>query len=312
MSVAVAVTTYNRLESLKRCIEAIRAQDRPPDEIIVVNDVSTDGTRQWLDTQPDVVAIHQPRNGGCATSFHTAFRAAYERGHDFAWAMDDDVFPEPDALSAILEAYDDLTARGVRVGALTAYQSQWDDGGAAGLPFRLPTSLGRALRYRYLSPELCIEKGKGEPQEIDLYTFVGTLFPRAAMAEVGFPRTDFYYYGEDTDYALRLAEAGYKAFMVPHSVVEHTGGGFRAPVLLPPRANWRYYYMYRNQLALVRMYRGRIGTVKALACVVRIMMGVGKRLYMEARRANFGACGMALLGVADAVIGRMGKRVAPG
>jgi len=311
-SVAAAVTTYNRLATLKRCIAAIRAQERAPDEIIVVDDLSTDGTRAWLDAQDGVTAIHQPENGGCANSFHTALKAAYERGHDFVWAMDDDVFAEPDALSAVLDAYRDLSARGVRVGALTAYQAQWDDGGGVWLPFRLPTSLGRALKYRYLSPELRVERGQGGPQEIDLYTFVGTLFAREAMAEVGFPRPEFYYYGEDTDYALRLAAAGFKAFMVPRSVVEHKGGGFRAPPLLPPGANWRYYYMYRNQLTLVRMYRDRIGTAKALACAVRILLGVGRRLYMESRRANFGACKMALLGVGDALLGRMGKRVAPG
>jgi hypothetical protein len=41
-------------------------------------------------------------------------------------------------------------------------------------------------------------------------------------------------------------------------------------------------------------------------------MGVGNRLWMESRRGNFGACRMALLGVADAMVGRMGKRIAPG
>ncbi len=312
MTVAAAVTTFNRLESLQRCIEAIRAQDRPPDEIIVVDDQSSDGTREWLDSQQGLVVVHQPENGGCANSFHTVLKIAYDRGHDFAWAMDDDVYPERSALRTVLEAYDELTRQGVKVGGLTAYQAQWDDGGVTWLPFRLPSSVARAFRYRYLSPEVGIERGKGEPKEIDLYAFIGTLFPRAAMAEVGFPRREFYYYGEDTDYALRLAERGFKSFIVPRSVVQHAGGGFRAPALLPVAANWRYYYMYRNQLALVRMYRRRLGTAKALACSLRILMGVGKRLMMESRRANFGACRFALLGVADGLTGRMGKRVAPG
>jgi GT2 family glycosyltransferase len=313
MKVAAAITTFNRLESVQRCIAAIRAQDRPPDEIIVVDDVSTDGTGEWLDAQPDVVAIHQPENGGCANSFQTVLQAVYDRGHDFAWTMDDDVYPDPDALRVILETYEDLTRKGVKVGGLAAYQVQWNpEGGPTWLPFRLPSTVSRAFRYRYLSPEIAAERGKGEPIEIDLYAFIGTLFPRQAMAEVGFPSRDFYYYGEDADYALRLAEAGYKSFLVPRSIVQHTGGGFNAPRTLPPKANWRYYYMYRNQLTLVRMYRRRIGGLRALACSLRILMGVGHRLWMESRRGNFGACRMALLGVADALVGRMGKRVAPG
>ena len=79
------------------------------------------------------------------------------------------------------------------------------------------------------------------------------------MAACGFPNQDFFYYGEDTDYAFRLAEQGFKSYIVPKCVVEHAGGGFMAPALLPVSANWRYYYMYRNQLTLVRMYGGRLG-----------------------------------------------------
>jgi rhamnopyranosyl-N-acetylglucosaminyl-diphospho-decaprenol beta-1,3/1,4-galactofuranosyltransferase len=312
MTVAAAVTTYNRLESLKRCIDSIRAQERRPDEIIVVNDVSTDGTKEWLDAQPDVIAIHQPENGGCAGSFHAVFKAAYERGHDYIWGMDDDVFPEPDSLRILLDTAEQLKASGTKLGALTAYQAHWDDGGTIWLPFRLPSTVARAFRYRYLSPEIAIERGKGEPQEIDLYAFISTLFTREAMAEAGFPRQDFYYYGEDTDLAMRLAEAGFKSYIVPRCVVEHTGGGFKAPELLPLSANWRYYYMYRNQLALVRMYSSRLGAAKAAACQARILMGVCKRLLLEARRGNFRACRLALRGVGDGFTGRMGKRVVPG
>jgi GT2 family glycosyltransferase len=312
MTVAAAVTTFNRLESLKRCIAAIRAQDRPVDQIIVVNDQSTDGTREWLDGQPDLVAIHQPGNFGCACSFRTVLEAAYQRGHEFAWAMDDDVFPEPASLRILLETAAELRAKGVRIGGLTAYQAQWDEGAVTWLPWRLPTTLAAAFRYRYLSPEIGIERGQGEPKEIDLYPFISTLFTREAMAECGFPNQDFFYYGEDTDYAFRLAERGFKSYIVPKCVVEHAGGGFMAPALLPVAANWRYYYMYRNQLTLVRMYGSRLGLLKRLACQVRILMGLGKRLLIESRRGNFGACKLALRGATDAFLHRMGKRVAPG
>jgi rhamnopyranosyl-N-acetylglucosaminyl-diphospho-decaprenol beta-1,3/1,4-galactofuranosyltransferase len=312
MTVAAAVTTFNRLESLQRVIAAIRAQDRPVDEIIVVNDLSTDGTREWLDSQADLVAIHQPGNFGCACSFHTVLKAAFDRGHDFAWAMDDDVFPEPGSLRILLETAAELRQRGIRLGGLTAYQAQWDEGGTTWLPWRLPTTLARAFRYRYLSPEVGIERGKGEPKEIDLYPFISTLFTREAMVACGFPNQDFFYYGEDTDYAFRLADHGFKSYIVPKCVVEHAGGGFMAPALLPVSANWRYYYMYRNQLTLVRMYGARLGPLKRLACEIRILMGLCKRLLMESRRGNFGACRLALRGATDAFLGRMGKRVAPG
>lgn len=312
VTVAAAVTTYNRLGSLKRCIEAIRAQDRPPDEIIVVNDCSTDATRDWLDRQPDIVVLHQPVNRGASASFHAVLKAACERGHDFAWTMDDDVFPAPDALRILLETAEELAGQGIRIGGLTAFQAEWDNGETTWLPWRLPSTIGRALKYRYVSPEISIRRGTGEPQEIDFYPFISTLFPREVLVTVGLPRSDFFYYGEDTDFTLRLADHGFKSYIVPRCVVRHEGNGFMSPVLLPIKANWRYYYMYRNQLALVRLHRTRLGWPKALACDLRILLGAAKRLMMEARRANFAGCRLTLLGLADGLTGRMGKRIEPG
>lgn len=312
MTVAAAVTTYNRLASLERCIETIRAQDRRPDEIIVVDDHSTDGTGEWLARQGDILVVHQPDNFGPASSFHAVLKTAYQRGHDYAWTMDDDVYAMPDALGILLETAEELKRGGVHLGGLTAYQTHWDDGGIAWLPFCLPSSIGRALRYRYLSPEVGVERGKGRPQEIDLCAFTSTLFTREATEAAGFPDPDFFYYGEDADYALRLAALGFKSYIVPRCIVEHAGAGFKAPAVLPPSSNWRYYYMYRNQLVLVRRYRARLGPARQWACQARILLGAGKRLLTEARRGNFGACRLALRGVGDGLLGRMGKRVAPG
>ena len=49
MIIAVVVT-YNRLTLLQRNISCLRA-NRPVDRILVINNGSTDGTAQWLDTQ---------------------------------------------------------------------------------------------------------------------------------------------------------------------------------------------------------------------------------------------------------------------
>ncbi len=47
-SVAAVVVTYNRKVLLKECLDALLAQTRPLDSIIVVDNASTDGTRVFL------------------------------------------------------------------------------------------------------------------------------------------------------------------------------------------------------------------------------------------------------------------------
>ena len=53
MKVLVVIVTFNRIELLKRSIESVRANQ--PFGIIVINNGSTDGTKEWLDSQPDLM-----------------------------------------------------------------------------------------------------------------------------------------------------------------------------------------------------------------------------------------------------------------
>lgn len=101
MIIAVIVT-YNRLECLKNLLAGLQNQIVAPDEIIVVNNSSTDGTTEWLNDQLHLKVIHQENTGGSG-GFYTGVKAAYERNADWIWIMDDDVIPRPDCLKVLLE-----------------------------------------------------------------------------------------------------------------------------------------------------------------------------------------------------------------
>ena len=61
---AVVVVTRNRLELLKTCVAALRGQTRQPDEIIVVDNDSNDGTAEWLAAQKNLTVVRQQNTGG--------------------------------------------------------------------------------------------------------------------------------------------------------------------------------------------------------------------------------------------------------
>ncbi len=68
-SVAAVILTHNRLSLLKRCVAAVRAQTRPLDAIIVVDNASTDGTREWLAQESDLKVITAQANLGGPAGF---------------------------------------------------------------------------------------------------------------------------------------------------------------------------------------------------------------------------------------------------
>ena len=107
MIVIAVVVTYNRLDLLKRNIQCLR-ENEPISTIIVVNNGSTDGTPQWLDSQTDLHVIHQENVGGSG-GFYTGIDAAYRLNADWIWCMDDDVFPRPDCLKLLLAVATDPT-----------------------------------------------------------------------------------------------------------------------------------------------------------------------------------------------------------
>ena len=100
--VAAIVVTYNRLEDLKKCLKSIQAQEGVALDIIVVNNHSTDGTREYLEKQTIVHSLHLEQNLGGAGGFKAGLEYALQLESDFFWIMDDDVLPTSDALKSLL------------------------------------------------------------------------------------------------------------------------------------------------------------------------------------------------------------------
>ena len=100
--ISVIIPAYNAEESLERCLDSVLAQDYKEIELLVVNDGSTDGTRDILARYaklPRITCIEQ-ENSGPAKSRHTGLQAS--RG-DFISFVDADDYIAPNMLSSLYE-----------------------------------------------------------------------------------------------------------------------------------------------------------------------------------------------------------------
>jgi hypothetical protein len=92
----VVLPNYNHASYLSRAIDAIAGQDTPPDEIIVIDDASTDGSRDILAQcqlrYPNLVVLCNERNGGALRALQRGLDVAKGRYIYFA-AADDQVLP---------------------------------------------------------------------------------------------------------------------------------------------------------------------------------------------------------------------------
>lgn len=79
MRVSVVIPTYNRRELLRECLRSINAQVRPADEIVVVDDGSTDGTSEMIrDEFASVRCIRVPNGGVVAARIVGIAQASHE------------------------------------------------------------------------------------------------------------------------------------------------------------------------------------------------------------------------------------------
>jgi GT2 family glycosyltransferase len=103
MKTLVVIVTHNRVALLERCINAVKNQSKQPDEILIVNNGSTDGTKNFLNSL-SVKSIHQ-ENVGSAGGWHAGLNYALKHGFDFCWLMDDDGFPAENSNELLLNNF---------------------------------------------------------------------------------------------------------------------------------------------------------------------------------------------------------------
>ena len=105
---SVYITTYNRVELLKRAVQSVLNQSVQPYEILIVDDNSTDGTQQYLSTlQHKDKRIKWLKKSkiqppGPQSSRNLAINSA--RGF-FITGLDDDDYFTPDRLLTLQKAY---------------------------------------------------------------------------------------------------------------------------------------------------------------------------------------------------------------
>lgn len=109
IEVSVIIPTYNRRELVTRAVRSVLAQTRPVEEIIVIDDGSTDGTGLALATEfGDRIRYVRQENGGVSSARNHGLRIA--RGRYLALLdSDDEWLPEKNRLQIEwLEAHPDF------------------------------------------------------------------------------------------------------------------------------------------------------------------------------------------------------------
>jgi GT2 family glycosyltransferase len=205
--VVAAIVTYNRRALLAEALRAVLAQTVPVERVVVVDNASTDGTPELPELGDErVELLRLPENRGGAGGFAAAVEATRATGAGWIWLMDDDAEPVPDSLERLLAADDGEAV------ALCSKVVLAADG-------RIDANQRGDFRRR-LIPLPDAAYVDGERPAIGFLSFVGSLVRGDVARATGLPRADFFVWGDDVEYSLRLRRHG-PIRLVPESVILH-------------------------------------------------------------------------------------------
>jgi len=248
-SVASVTTAYNGVGALARHIDALLGLTRPLDEIIVVDNASTDQTVSLLrERYPQVTVLRMAENFGPGGALARGLEyAALQKKHDWIWTFDQDSVPAPDSLEILLEEARRLEDHTSKVGIIAALPVDKD----------MQTSS---------TPWLWRDKFVKPPAEFlsrpvfftDLVITSGCMVRQEAVEKIGLPRLDFFIDFVDYEYCLRARSHGYKIAVVTRAKLHHeVGKAHKVRFLLGRDHLWsehrpfREYYYSRNLAYLV-------------------------------------------------------------
>jgi len=269
-TVAVIVVTFNRADLLGRTLDGLAAQTHEADAVIVVDNASTDHTRAVLDAHRGLALhrIHLDSNTGGSGGFRAGVEAAYERGFDRIWLMDDDVVPAPDCL-AVLMATDEACVMAVREDT----RGHLVEKAATDFDLSRPWS----VRPKRASVQTAYGDRRAMPElvEIQVVAFEGFLVRREVIETVGLPDDSFFIFYDDVDLALRARRGGYRIWAARDAVLVRQLDFDQENAL----DTWKGYYMYRNLFAVHFRYganplwRARPYAIAAAVVVVSPLRG---------------------------------------
>ena len=246
--VTVSLVTFNGLRWLEGCLRSLSAQTAADYELLVVDNASTDGTRELL----RVEASRDERIVVCESEQNLGYAVAHNRNIDVARGeyillLNQDVELEDSFIEASLAALrHQLDVAGVqgRLLTLSLAGERTDTIDSTGLQMHRDR---RVVSRRQAEREDERDLVAGPVWGVD---GPAPVFRAAALRSVREPRTgggqevldeDFFMYKEDVDLAWRLRRAGWSAWYEPRAVAWHARGAGAHParsMLDIARSNW--------------------------------------------------------------------------
>jgi rhamnosyltransferase len=234
-------------------------------------------------------------NRGLAEAQNIGIRECLRGGFTHVLFFDQDSVPPLDLTQKLLEAERDLIASGVQVAAVGPLFVD-----------KKTQQLSYAIRYRWFRVEkVTVYPGQNCPVESDWLISSGSLVRTSVLRTVGLMKDELFIDWVDAEWGLRARRAGFKSYMVPQTVMEHSVGDASSHLLgytFNLHGLTRNYYIVRNATYL--LFRESTGRKWSSAMLLRIPKHI--LVHTAFSKIRWQSFGFMMRGLVDGLRGRLG------
>lgn len=289
--IGCVIVTFNRLDKLKKTLQSYAGQSLLPQYLIVVNNASTDGTKEYLESWKNKsegftkIVIHSEVNLGGSGGFYLGQQEAVEQRAGWIMIADDDAYPESNYLEGMqhyINTHDPqkisiVCGKVIQQGnSYNFHRGRWKSGWS-------------------LSFYTAVDKEDYKKDEFypDFVSYVGIVINKEKLEEVGLVNKDIFIWYDDTEHTYRLSKVGkivcIPRFSIIHDVDETHNG-----------LSWKTYYWYRNTLEFYK---------KQFPLRYPILLGLlfGKTFLCPLKGKSLTEVKIRFAAIRDSLLNHMGK-----
>lgn len=246
--VIVLILSYNGKHLLEDSISSYLANDYSNFEVVVIDNGSTDGTKEWIEQNyPEVFVLRTEKNLGYSGGFNLGLDYAFNKKNaDYVLITNNDVKADSKVITELVK----VAETDQKIGFVTGKVYYYDN----------PNTLQTVGKYEDLirwngehigNKEVDV----GQYDEISERIFIDdvfTLVNKRVYLDTGGYDTNFKFQCEEYDWQARAKKLGYKSFYTPYAKIWH-----KESMTIGKDSAFKAYYDSRNPMLVILLHKSQ-------------------------------------------------------
>lgn len=229
--VSVIILNWNGLDNTKQCLESISKQSYKNIEVVIVDNGSIDGSKDYFKTLTSIVYVDNVKNRGFTGGHIDGLKHS---SGSLIMLLNNDAVVDPHYITKAVKHF----AKDSAIAAVGGRAYFWNKDQA---PYDTTNQYYSYQTINIFSAEaISNQSDKGYPQEINNVSGSAVIVRRSVVDDIGYLYQPFFAYYEETDLFARIKRAGYKVIYDPELAIWHQDGSSSS-------SHFQYFQLFRNR-----------------------------------------------------------------